>query len=81
MEQLIEAGVPRVDAEIEVDRYIAMPGQALAYKIGQIEIEKWRSAAAKREGDGFSLAAFHDRLLSLGSLPLPALQAEIGAEA
>lgn len=79
VEQMVEAGVPRVDAEIEVDRYITLPGQALSYKIGQIEIEKWRRAAAQREGAGFSLRAFHDRLLALGSLPLPALQREMGA--
>jgi len=79
--QMLEAGVPAVDAEIEVDRYIAMPGQALAYKIGQIEIEKWRAATAKRQGDAFSLSVFHDRLLSLGSLPLPALQAEMASPA
>ena len=75
--QMVEGGVPPVDAAIEVDRYIAMPGQALAYKIGQFEIEKWRAAAAAKQGDAFSLPAFHDRLLELGSLPLPALQAEM----
>jgi len=75
--QMVAGGVPPVDAAIEVDRYIAMPGQALAYKIGQFEIEKWRAAAAAKQGDAFSLPAFHDRLLELGSLPLPALQAEM----
>jgi uncharacterized protein (DUF885 family) len=76
----IEAsGVARGDAGIEVDRYIAMPGQALSYKIGQIEIERWRSAAQEREGPDFSLTAFHDRLLGLGTLPLPSLRTEMGA--
>lgn len=76
--QMEEAGVPRVDAVIEVDRYIAMPAQALSYKIGQLEIERWRANAEKRQGASFSLKDFHDRLLSLGSLPLPALQRELG---
>ncbi len=72
---LEEAGVPLVDAQIEIDRYIALPGQALSYMIGMIEIEKARAAASEREG--FSLPDFHDRLLSLGSLPLTALQREL----
>jgi len=77
VKQMVEGGVPMVDAEIEVDRYVAIPGQALSYKIGQIEIEKWRTEAEKREGSEFSIKRFHDRLLSLGSLPLPSLQAEM----
>jgi uncharacterized protein (DUF885 family) len=75
--QLQEAGVPHTDAVIETDRYITLPGQALAYKIGQFEIERHRAEAAKRLGDAFSLAAFHDDLLALGSLPLPALRREL----
>ncbi len=73
-----EAGVPNVDAVIETDRYITMPGQALSYKVGQFEIERQRATAAERDGDAFSLSAFHDRLLSLGSLPLAALRRELG---
>jgi uncharacterized protein (DUF885 family) len=75
--QLEEAGVPHTDAVIETDRYITLPGQALSYKIGQFEIERQRAAAAEREGTGFSLPAFHDRLMALGSLPLPALRREL----
>lgn len=75
------AGVPSVDAAIETDRYITMPGQALSYKVGQFEIERQREAAARREGATFSLRDFHDRLLALGTLPLPALRRELGAEA
>jgi hypothetical protein len=72
---LLEAtGDARSSAEIEVDRYICWPGQALSYMVGQLEIERWRSTLARREGDGFSPQAFHDRLLSLGSLPLESLQ-------
>jgi uncharacterized protein (DUF885 family) len=79
IEQLEDAGVPHTDAVIETDRYITLPGQALSYKIGQFEIERQRAEAAKRLGDAFSLAEFHDRLLALGSLPLPALRRELGA--
>jgi uncharacterized protein (DUF885 family) len=74
---LESAGVPTVEATIETDRYITMPGQALSYKIGQFEIERQRSAASEREGADFSLRAFHDRLLALGSLPLAALRREL----
>jgi uncharacterized protein (DUF885 family) len=76
--QLEEAGVPHLDAVIETDRYISWPGQALSYKIGQLEIERWRRNAEEREGSAFSLSDFHDRLLALGSLPLPSLQRELG---
>ena len=74
---LVEAGVSPSDAEVETDRYVTMPGQALSYKIGQFEIERQRAASAEREGAGFSLKGFHDRLLSLGSLPLAALRREL----
>src|SRR5262245_58731127 len=78
IQTLEDAGVPNVEATIEIDRYITMPGQALSYKIGQFEIERQRAAAAEREGSSFSLQAFHDRLLALGSLPLGALRRELG---
>jgi uncharacterized protein (DUF885 family) len=78
IQTLEDAGVPNVEATIEIDRYITMPGQALSYKIGQFEIEKQRALAAEREGAAFSLQAFHDRLLALGSLPLGALRRELG---
>jgi len=77
IETLEGAGVPAVEATIETDRYITMPGQALSYKIGQFEIERQRAAASEREGAAFSLRAFHDRLLALGSLPLAALRREL----
>jgi uncharacterized protein (DUF885 family) len=77
IQTLVEAGVARSDAEVETDRYVTMPGQALSYKIGQFEIERQRAASAERAGAGFSLPGFHDRLLSLGSLPLAALRREL----
>jgi uncharacterized protein (DUF885 family) len=74
---MVEAGVPRVSAEIETDRYIAWPGQALAYMMGQLHIQRLRGELAARDGAGFSLKAFHDGLLSLGSLPLDAIEREM----
>ena len=71
--------MPRTDAEIEIDRYIAMPAQALSYMTGMIEIEKARTDAEAREGDAFSLRDFHDRLLALGTVPLPTLAREFGS--
>jgi uncharacterized protein (DUF885 family) len=76
--QMRDVGLPHVDAVIEVDRYITLPGQALSYKTGQYEIERLRAEVAERDGTAFSLTAFHDRLLALGSLPLPALRREFG---
>jgi uncharacterized protein (DUF885 family) len=77
--QMELGGTERMDAEIEVDRYISWPGQALAYMIGQLEIQRWRAAAEAAQGDGFDIREFHDRILSLGSLPLPTLQREVAA--
>jgi uncharacterized protein (DUF885 family) len=74
---LADTGLPLWMAEAEADRYIAMPGQALSYKVGQMEIERWRGEAARRRR--FRLADFHDRLLAVGSLPLPALRRELEA--
>ena len=66
--------VPRLEIESEVDRYIAWPGQALAYKIGELKIREIRAEAERRLGPKFDLRAFHDRLLSLGSVPLSLLE-------
>jgi uncharacterized protein (DUF885 family) len=77
--KLEDAGLPPVDAAIEIDRYIGEPAQALCYMIGMIEIERAREAATAREGSDFSLKSFHDQLLSLGQLPLPALRRELGS--
>jgi prolyl oligopeptidase len=62
------------DIMVEVDRYIVWPGQALAYKIGQMKIQELRRAHEQRLGSAFNLRDFHDRLLSFGSLPLSMLQ-------
>jgi uncharacterized protein (DUF885 family) len=64
----------------EVDRYITWPGQALAYKLGQLEIRRLRDEARERLGAGFDVRAFHDAVLSNGALPMPALRAVVEAE-
>jgi uncharacterized protein (DUF885 family) len=69
--------LPLVDAEIEVDRYTIWPGQALAYKIGQREIERARREVSEFMGDRFDLRIFHDEVLGHGSVPLPTLRREI----
>jgi uncharacterized protein (DUF885 family) len=75
--KLEESGATHTEATIEVDRYIAMPAQALSYMVGMIQIQRARAAAEAREGADFSLRDFHDRLLALGSIPLPSLAREI----
>ncbi len=69
--------LPMVDAEIEVDRYTIWPGQALAYKLGQREIERARDQVSGAMGARFDLRAFHDQVLAHGSLPLETLLREI----
>ena len=63
----------------EVDRYIVMPGQALCYLTGKLEIERLRSLAQDRLGDDFALAGFHAAVLDHGSLPMPTLARSIEA--
>jgi uncharacterized protein (DUF885 family) len=63
----------------EVDRYIAWPGQALAYKIGEREIRRLRAGAEQRLGPKFDLRAFHDLVLGGGAVSLPVLREEVEA--
>jgi uncharacterized protein (DUF885 family) len=58
----------------EVERYIAWPGQALAYKLGEIQIRRHRREAEERLGATFDQRKFHDAILALGSVPLPVLE-------
>jgi len=69
------------DANIdaEVNRYISNPGQALAYKIGELKIRELRAKAERELGDRFDLRRFHDAVLGQGSVPLDALEAQINA--
>lgn len=63
-------GLEEHEIGVEVDRYIAMPGQALAYKTGELKIIQLREEAEKSLGPDFDIKEFHDRLLEHGALPL-----------
>jgi uncharacterized protein (DUF885 family) len=67
------------NVQSEVDRYIAWPGQALAYKLGQLEILKLREKTRQKLGDKFDIRAFHDEVLGNGALPLDVLDSEVNA--
>jgi uncharacterized protein (DUF885 family) len=64
----------------EVDRYIVWPGQALAYKLGQLEILKLRAEARQREGPRFDVRTFHDAVLGHGAVGLGTLREIVSRE-
>jgi uncharacterized protein (DUF885 family) len=69
------SGEDEPDIQAETDRYIVMPGQALAYKLGQLKILELRSLAEKELGPKYDVRAFHDEILDGGALPLDVLDA------
>jgi uncharacterized protein (DUF885 family) len=71
------SGKAQHDIEVEVDRYIVWPGQALGYKLGQLTIKALRDEATQALGDRFDERDFHDQVLGAGALPLSILQVRI----
>ena len=70
---LANSALTRTNIENEVDRYVADPGQALAYMVGRMELVRLRRRAADRQGGRFDLRAFHDLVLGTGGVPLAVL--------
>ncbi|MEZ5330570.1 MAG: DUF885 domain-containing protein [Thermoanaerobaculia bacterium] len=71
------SGKTEHDIVVEVDRYIVNPGQALAYKIGELKLKELRAYAEDQLGDAFDVRAFHDEVLGNGALPLSVLETHI----
>jgi uncharacterized protein (DUF885 family) len=71
------SAVSETDAIAEAERYMAIPGQALAYKVGQLKISELRARASAKLGERFDVREFHDQILKDGSLPLSVLDAKI----
>lgn len=72
-------GINEREVTTEIDRYIVWPGQALAYKIGELSIQRWRLEATQALGERFDIRSFHDMLLSQGALPLDICENQVNA--
>ena len=71
------SGMTETEVVAEVERYIAIPSQALAYKVGALKIQELRKKAEAALGSKFDLRAFHNQVLNTGALPMPVLEAKI----
>jgi uncharacterized protein (DUF885 family) len=67
------------DIRVEIDRYIAAPGQATAYKVGELKLLELRARAQTKLGSRYDIRIFHDQVLMTGSMPLAILEAKIDA--
>jgi prolyl oligopeptidase len=73
------AGKNEHDIVVEIDRYLVMPGQALAYKLGELKFKELRAYATKELGSKFDVRTFHDELLRNGALPLSIVDSHMRA--
>jgi len=73
------SAIDETNVQAEVDRYIAWPGQALGYKMGQMKILELRAKAQAALGPKFDLKAFHDTVVGAGALPMDVLEQRVNA--